>query len=136
MLKEIYMRAGPGLLLTLVPVLVLAGCQRSHDRDKTASSSFDKRLRCAQFAQSGRWENDGDGPFLDETYYSPTLDTCVFVMKQSFPADKDGGIQNLAVLVDGLSRKQIWSNDPKAGETEQQVAAKVDQQLTKLQVIR
>jgi hypothetical protein len=136
MLKEIYMRAGPGLLLTLVPVLVLAGCQRPLDHEKTASSNFDKRLRCAQFAQSGRWENDGDGPFLDETYYSPTLDTCVFVMKQSFPADKDDGIQNLAVLVDGLSRKQIWSNDPKAGETEQQVAAKVDQQLTKLQVIR
>jgi hypothetical protein len=134
MLKEIHMRAG--LLLTLVPVFVLAGCQRPHDHDKTASSSFEKRLRCAQFAQSGKWENDTDGPFLDETYYSPTMDTCVFVMKQSFPADKDGGIQNLAVLVDGLSRKQIWSNDPKAGETEEQVAAKVDQQLTKLQVIR
>jgi hypothetical protein len=132
------MRVGPGLFLTLVPVLVLAGCQRPHDdHDRTASSSsFEKRLRCAQFAQSGKWENDTDGPFLDETYYSPTLDTCVFVMKQSFPADKDGGIQNLAILVDGLSRKQIWSNDPKAGETEEQVAAKVDQQLTKLQVIR
>ena len=126
------MRAG--LLLILIPIL--AGCQRSHDHDKTASSSFEKRLRCAQFAQSGKWENDTDGPFLDETYYSPTLDTCVFVMKQSFPADKDGEIQNLAVLVDGLSRKQLWSNDPKAGETEEQIAVKVDQQLTKLQVVR
>jgi hypothetical protein len=134
MLKEIHMRAG--LLLTLVPVLVLAGCQRSHEHDKNANSSFDKRMHCAQFAQSGKWENDADGPFLDQTFYSPTLDTCVFVMKQSFPADKDGGIQNLAVLVDGLSRKQLWSNDPKAGETEDQVAAKVDQELTKLQVIR
>jgi hypothetical protein len=132
MLKEIHVRAG--LLLILIPVL--AGCHRSHDRDKAASSSFEKRLRCAQFAQAGKWENETDGPFLDETYYSPILDTCVFVMKQSFPADKDGGIQNLAILVDGLSRKQLWSNDPKAGETEEQVAAKVNQELTKLQVVR
>jgi hypothetical protein len=124
------------VFLALIPLL--AGCQQSHDRDrdKAANNSFEKRLRCAQFAQSGKWENDADGPFLDQTFYSPSLNTCVFVMKQSFPADKDGGIQNLAVLVDGLSRKQIWSNDPKAGETEDQVSARVEQELTKLQVIR
>jgi hypothetical protein len=129
------MRAGL-LLICLIPML--AGCQRSqdHDRNRAANNSFDKRLHCAEFAQSGKWENDADGPFLDQTFYSPSLNTCVFVMKQSFPADKDGGIQNLAVLVDGLSRKQLWSNDPKAGETEDQVAAKVDQELTKLQVIK
>jgi hypothetical protein len=122
--------------LVLIPML--AGCQRSQDRnrDRAINNSFDKRLHCAEFAQSGKWENDADGPFLDQTFYSPTLNTCVFVMKQSFPADKDGGIQNLAVLVDGLSRKQLWSNDPKAGETEDQVSAKVDQELTKLQVIK
>jgi hypothetical protein len=127
------MRAGL-LLMILIPML--AGCQQSHEHDKNANSTFNKRLRCAEFAQSGKWENDADGPFLDQTFYSPTRDTCVFVMKQSFPADKDGGIQNLAVLVDGLSRKQLWSNDPKAGETEDQVSAKVDQELTKLQVVR
>src|ERR1700753_4019896 len=109
------MRAG--LLLVLLPLL--AGCeQHDHDRDKNVSNTFEKRLHCAQFAQSGKWENDPDGPFLDETYYSPSLDTCVFVMRQTFPADKDGEIQYLVQVVDGLSRKQLWANDPKAGENE------------------
>jgi hypothetical protein len=121
------------VLLVLIPFL--AGCQRSHEHDRS-TSTFDHRLRCAQFAESGTWENDTDGPFLDETYYSPSLDTCVFVMKQSFPADKDGEVQNLAQVVDGLSRKQLWSNDPKARETEEQVNAKLNDELAKLQVVR
>ena len=57
-------------------------------------------------------------------------------MKQSFPADKDGEVRNLAQIVDGLSRKQIWANDPKVGQTEEQVNSDVEQQLTKLQVVR
>ncbi len=125
-------RLFPGFLV----ITLLAGCERSHDRDRNANSSFDRRLRCAQFAEAGTWENQTDGPFLDETYYSPTLDTCVFVMKQSFPADKDGGIENLVQVVDGLSRKQIWANDPKARKTEQEVEAELNEELTKLQVVR
>ena len=122
------------VLLILMPLL--AGCQSSHENDKVAVSNFDRKLHCAQFAQAGTWENATDGPFLDETYYSPSLDTCVFVMKQSFPADKDGEIQNLVQVVDGLSRKQIWADDPKSGKTEQQLDSDLDQELTKLQVIR
>jgi hypothetical protein len=121
------------LLLVLV-VPFLAGCQNPHDR--SANSTFNNRLRCAQFAQSGKWENDPNGPFLDETYYSSSLDTCVFVLRQSFPDEKDGEVQNLAQVVDGLSRKQLWANDPKAGQTEDQVNAALDQELTKLQVVR
>jgi hypothetical protein len=129
------MRVRPfSVLLVLVPLL--AGCQRSHDHDRVSSSSFDHRMHCAQFAQSGRWENDLEGPFLDETYYSPSLDTCVFVMRQSFPADKDGEVRNLVQVIDGLSRKQLWANDPNAGKTEEQVNVLLDQELTKLQVIR
>ncbi len=125
----------------LVPILIvvvplLTGCDTSHNRDRRADSTFDKRIHCAQFAQSGKWENETDGPFLDETYYSPALDTCVFVMKQSFPADKDGGIENLVQVVDGLSRRQLWANDPKSGQTEQQVDSELRQELTKLQVVR
>jgi hypothetical protein len=127
------MRASLSLIL-LVPFL--AGCQAPHDHDRNANSTFDKRIHCAQFAQSGKWENDPDGPFLDETYYSPSLDTCIFVLRQTFPAEKDGEIQNLAQVVDGLSRKQLWANDPKAGQTEDQVNAALDQELTKLQVVR
>jgi hypothetical protein len=123
------------LLLVLV-VPLLAGCQHSNDRDRNANSTFNNRLRCAQFAQTGKWENDPNGPFLDETYYSPSLDTCVFVLRQSFPDEKDGEVQNLAQVVDGLSRKQLWANDPKAGQTEDQVNAALDQELTKLQVVR
>jgi hypothetical protein len=121
-------------LFVLAPLL--AGCQGHEDHNKNASSTFNNRLRCAQFAQSGKWENDTDGPFLAETYYSPSLDTCVFVMRQSFPAEKDGEVQNLAQVVDGLSRKQLWANDPKAGQTEDQVTTAIDQELTKLQVVK
>jgi hypothetical protein len=127
------MRASFSLAL-LIPFL--AGCQGRHDHDQNANSSFNNRMRCAQFAQAGTWENNPDGPFLDETYYSPSLDTCVFVLRQSFPAEKDGEIQNLAQIVDGLSRKQLWANDPKAGQTEDQINAALDQELTKLQVVR
>jgi hypothetical protein len=121
-------------LVFMIPFL--AGCQARHDHDQNANSSFNNRMRCAQFAQAGTWENNPDGPFLDETYYSPSLDTCVFVLRQSFPAEKDGEIQNLAQVVDGLSRKQLWANDPKAGQTEDQINAALDQELTKLQVVR
>jgi hypothetical protein len=120
----------------LVLVALLAGCQNGHDHDKAANSTFGNRMRCAQFAQAGTWENTTDGPFLDQTYYSPSLDTCVFVMKQSFPEDKNGDIQNLVQVVDGLSRKQLWANNPKEGKTEQQLDSDLDQELTKLQVVR
>jgi hypothetical protein len=127
------MRA-PLVFLILIPFL--AGCEHSHDRDRNANSTFNNRLRCAQFAQSGNWENEAEGPFLDKTYYSSSLDTCVFVMRQSFPQEANGEIQNLVEVVDGLSRKQLWANDPKAGQTEDQIDAALDQELTKLQVVR
>jgi hypothetical protein len=129
------MRA-PLVFLILIPFL--AGCEHSHDRDhdRNANSTFNNRLRCAQFAESGKWENEAEGPFLDETYYSPSLDTCVFVMRQSFPAEATGEVQNLVEVVDGLSRKQVWANDPKANQTEDQINAALDQELTKLQVVR
>jgi hypothetical protein len=127
------MRA-PFLLILIVPFL--AGCQNSHDHDRNANSTFNNRLHCAQFAQSGKWDNQAEGPFLDETYYSPSLDTCVFVMRQSFPAEANGEIQNLVEVIDGLSRKQIWANDPKANQTEDQINAALDQELNKIQVVR
>ena len=122
------------LLILIVPFL--AGCQNSHEHDRDANSTFNNRLHCAQFAQSGKWENETEGPFLDQTYYSPSLDTCVFVMRQSFPAEATVDIQNLVEVIDGLSRKQIWANDPKANQTEDQINAALDQELTKLQVVR
>jgi hypothetical protein len=131
------MRAGLSCaLLAFIPLL--AGCHNNADRnrDRIQAASFNNRFRCAQLAQSGNWENSAEGPFLDQIYYSPSLNTCVFVMKQSFPADKDGEVRNLAQIVDGLSRKQIWANDPKVGQTEEQVNSDVEQQLTKLQVVR
>jgi hypothetical protein len=123
-------------LLLVLAIPFLAGCQNSHDHDKNANSTFNNRLRCAQFAQSGKWENETEGPFLDETYYSPSLDTCVFVMRQSFPAEENGEIRNLVEVIDGLSRKQLWANDPKAAQTEDQINTALDQELTKLQVVR
>jgi hypothetical protein len=126
------MRASLFLVL-MIPFL--AGC-KTNDHDRNANSSFNQRLRCAQFAQSGMWENNAQGPFLDETYYSPSLDTCVFVMRQSFPAEENGEIKSLVQVVDGLSRKQLWGNDTKAGQTEDQINAALDQELTKLQVVR
>jgi hypothetical protein len=127
------MRAG--LLLFLVPLL--AGCHVTADQQsKTSPSTFEKRIRCAELSNSGKWENRPDGPFLDETYYSPLHDTCIFVLRQSYPGDKDGAIQSDVFLVDGLSRKQLWENDPKAAETEEQIDAKLNDELTKLQVVR
>jgi hypothetical protein len=124
-------------LLFVLALPFLAGCQaHDHDSDHNANSTFNNRLRCAQFAQSGKWENEAEGPFLDQTFYSPSLDTCVFVMRQSFPAETTGDIQNLVQVVDGLSRKQLWANDPKAGQTEEQVNAALDQELTQLKVVR
>jgi hypothetical protein len=57
-------------------------------------------------------------------------------MRQSFPAEANGEIQNIVEVVDGLSRKQLWGNDPKTGQTEDQINAALDQELTKLQVVR
>jgi hypothetical protein len=125
------MRAVP--LLILLPLL--AGCHDTTDQNKNSASTFDKRIRCAQLASSDKWENS-DGPYLDQTFYSPASDTCIFVMKQAFPAEKDGEIQNAFFIVDGLSRKLLWSNDPKKGETEEQLDAILNQELTKLQVAK
>jgi len=83
---------------------------------------------------SGKWETLPNGPFLDNTYYSPSLDTCVFAMKRSIRAEKDGGLQHEYILVDALSRKQLWGNDPAANETEDQISAKLDEELKKLQI--
>ncbi len=129
------MRAG--ILSALLIFPLLAGCSNSgNGHNDSASTSFSNRLHCAQLAQTGTWETPPEGPFLDQIYYSTSLNTCLFVMRQSFPADKDGEIQNLAQIVDGLSRKQIWANDPKAGKTEEQVTAEVEQQLDKLQIAK
>jgi hypothetical protein len=121
------------VLLVLVPLL--AGCNhRSHDEQ--ASSTFNKRMQCARLSTSGKWDNLPDGPYLDETYYSPSLDTCIFVLRQSFPGDKDGSIHNDVFIVNALTRKQLWSNDPKGTETEEQLDARLNDELTKLQVIK
>jgi hypothetical protein len=121
------------LLLILLPLL--AGCKATH-QDRNSTSTFNQRMRCAQLATSGQWENSADGPYLDKTYYSPASDTCIFVMKQAFPAEKDGEVQNAFFIVDALTRKQLWSNDPKKGETDEQLEATLDQELAKLQVVK
>jgi hypothetical protein len=129
---EQHMRA----IIFLILFSVLAGCERPPEQSKSpvAVSNFDKRIQCAELAQSGKWEDLPDGPFLDETYYSPALDTCIFVMKQAFPAEKSGEIQNAFFVVDGLSRKQLWRNDPTKGETEDHLEETLNQELSKLQV--
>ena len=116
----------------------LAGCTGTPHQttDNSTNTNFDKRVRCAQLSTTGKWDNLPDGPFLDQTYYSPSLDTCVFVMKESYPGEKDGNIQNDVFIVDALTRKQLWSNDPKAGETEDQLDAKLNQELGKLQATK
>ena len=125
------------LLLFVLPLL--AGCKdTAAHRNATAATAdrnFDKRVRCAELSTEGKWEDQPDGPFLDQTYYSPTLDTCVFVLKEAYPDEKDGEIRNDGFIVDALTRKQLWSNDPKAGDTEEQLDAKINQELSKLQVI-
>jgi hypothetical protein len=117
-------------LLVLLPIL--AGCQHA-DHDKKDVSTFNKREKCAELAASGSWD-DATPPFLDSTYYSPAKDTCVFVMKNTHRGEKDGGIHNEILMVDALTRKPIWKNDPEAGETEDQLTAKINQELQSLQI--
>jgi hypothetical protein len=117
-------------LLVLVPLL--AGCQHA-DHEKKDASTFNRRARCAEIAAMGSWDDDTP-PFLDSTYYSPAKDTCVFVMKSTHRGEKDGGIHNEVLLVDAFTRKQLWKNDPEAGETEDQTTAKLNQQLQTLQI--
>jgi hypothetical protein len=123
-------------LLLLLVIPAFAGCNdTAHQTTSTTSNpNFDKRVRCAELSSTAHWDNTPNGPFVDETYYSPSLDTCVFVMKQAYPNDKDGNIQNDVIIVDALTRKQLWSNDPKASDTEDQLDAKLNQELAKLQV--
>ena len=126
-------------LLLLLAIPFLAGCTDTSRQSTTATASnnnFDKRVRCAELSTMGKWDSLPSGPFLDQTYYSPALDTCIFVMKESYPGEKDGSIQNDAFIVDALTRKQLWSNDPKAGGTEEEIDAKVNQELGKLQVTK
>jgi hypothetical protein len=118
-------------LLILIPALT--GCQH-HDHEKKDISTFNKRMACAKLAQSGQWDDVLSPPFLDHTYYSPSIDTCVFVLKGNHRGEKDGGIHNEALIVDALTRKQLWRNDPEAGETEEQLAPKIDEQLKNLQI--
>jgi hypothetical protein len=118
-------------LLVLVPAL--SGCHRE-DHHLKDSSTFNKRLECAKLATSDKWDDVVSGPYLDSTYYSPARDTCIYVMKTSFPSEKDRNIQSTFMIVDALTRKQIWMNDPQTGETEEQLNAKLDEELKKLQI--
>jgi hypothetical protein len=119
-------------LLVLVPALT--GCDHHADREKKDTSTFSKRVACAELSTSGEWDDIIEGPYLDRTYYSPSLDTCVYVMKQSHRGEKDGGIHTAASLVDALTRKPLWTNDPEAGQTEEQLTAKLNEELQKLQI--
>lgn len=119
-------------LLALVPV-VLAGCDHA-DHDKKDTSTFNKRVACAKISSADQWDDLPDGPFLDSTYYSPSLDTCVFVMKRTHRGEKDAGIHQEIYLVDALSRKKLWANDPEAGETQDQLDAKLKDELQTLQI--
>ena len=122
------------LLLLVIPLL--AGCNdTAHQTAANApSTNFEKRVRCAELSSTDKWDSIPNGPYLDQTYYSPSLDTCVFVMKDAYPDDKDGNVRNDYFVVDALTRKQLWSNDPKSTETEDQLDAKLNQELSKLQV--
>ncbi len=122
-----------GYVVPLSLSLTFAGCQRN-DAPLKDASTFGKRLECAELATSGKWELLPDGPFLDNTFYSPSLDTCVFVMKRSHRGEKDGGIHNEIFLIDALTRKQLWANDPEKGETEDQLNAKLNNELKQLQI--
>ena len=131
-------------LLLLLALPLFTGCNdraarssaAASDRNAAADRNFEKRARCAEISAIDKWDSLPSGPYLDQTYYSPSLDTCVFVMKEAYPDEKDHGIRNDGFIVDALTRKQLWSNDPKAGETEEQLDAEIDRELTKLQVIR
>ena len=96
-------------LLLIAPVL--AGCQHT-EPVKADTSTFAKRIECAELSASGKWENLPNGPFLDNTCYSPSLDTCVYAMKRSIRAEKEGGLVYEYLLVDALTRKQIWATIP------------------------
>ena len=128
------MRAG---LLLVLAVPFFAGCNDTAHRHAATSSNnyFERRARCAELSAVDKWDSLPSGPYLDQTYYSPSLDTCVFVMKEAYPDDKDGNVRNDYFVVDALTRKQLWSNDPKAGDTEAQLDAKLNEELGKLQVI-
>jgi hypothetical protein len=122
------------LLLLVIPFL--AGCNdASHQASTNTSTNFEKRARCAELSATDKWDSLPSGPFLDQTYYSPSLDTCVFVLKEAYPDDKDGNVRHDYFIVDALTRKQLWSNDPKVGETEEQLDAKLNEELSKLQVV-
>ena len=121
------------LATTPLLVLMLAGCQHRTAPGKD-TSTFGKRLDCAELATSGKWEILPNGPFLDNTFYSPSLDTCVFVMKRSHRGEKEGDIHNEVFLIDALTRKQLWANDPEKGETEDQLNAKLNDELKQLQI--
>ncbi len=122
-----------GSTISLSVLFVLAGCQHN-DLAPRDNSTFGKRLQCAQLATSGKWETLPDGPFLDNTFYSPSLDTCVFVTKHSHRGEKEGDIHNEVFLIDALTRKQLWANDPEKGETEDQINAKLTDELKQLQI--
>ncbi len=124
------MRVG---LVLLIAVPLLSGC-RSHESPSEDNTNFSKRVECAELSSAAQWEDMPDGPYLDNTYYSPSLDTCVFSMKRTFRGEKDGNIQYTFYLVDALTRKQLWANDPQAGETEEQINAKLGQALQNLQI--
>ena len=120
-------------VLPLSLVSLLAGCRHNEARPKDAST-FGKRSECARLATSGKWETLPNGPFLDNTYYSPPLDTCIFVMKRSHRGETDSSIHNEVYLIDALTRKQLWANDPEKGETEDQLNAKLNDELKQLQI--
>jgi len=60
----------PSFLLVLLPIL--AGCHdTASNQGKTAPSTFDKRMDCAQLASSGNWENLPDGPCKRHLHLRP-----------------------------------------------------------------
>ena len=118
--------------ISLSLAFALSGCR--HKEEAPKDKSFGKRVECAELATSGKWENLPNGPFLDNTFYSPSLDTCVFLMKRSHRGEKEGDIHNEVFLIDALSRKQLWANDPEKGETEDQLGARLNDELERLQI--
>ena len=119
-------------LILLAPAL--AGCQHTEPA-KVDPSAFGKRVECAKLSALGKWETLPNGPFLDNTYYSPSLDPCVFTLKRSIRAERDGSLQHEYILVDALSCKQLWGNDPATGENEDQISTRLDDELKKLQIM-
>ncbi len=118
-------------VLMLFPAII--GC-RQRSREARDTGTFGRRVECARIATAGKWEILPNGPFLDNTFYSPSLDTCVFVMKRTHRAEKDGGIHSEVFLIDALTRKQLWANDPEAGESDDQLTAKLNEELKRLEI--